>query len=104
MKKGVLLLLLVTSSLFLLIACQSQENAEETTSNSVDPPMESETDIEMKEQREDTIDKDEAETTEQPSEETVIEEEPPIMYRLNEENWALEPIAENIDKNVLLLT
>lgn len=105
MKKGVFLLLLVTSSLFLLIGCQSQENAEEATSNSVDPSMESETDIEMDdEQKESTTDTDKPETTEQPSKETVIEEEPPIMYRLNEENWALEPIAEDVDENVLLLT
>ncbi|GAA0293917.1 peptidoglycan/xylan/chitin deacetylase (PgdA/CDA1 family) [Gracilibacillus halotolerans] len=100
------MLILVCSSMLFLVACQNEnESTDETTSNTDGNTVETEPnlDVETNEDYEELT--NEEDTEEQDTRvEPVTEEDIEVQYRSNEKNWAIEPIEDGIEENVLLLT
>ena len=93
--------LLFCSIFLLLIGCEENVQEQAETESSTDKEI-----TEMKENTDNHVEKQK-----QPDETEVetnltppAEQETKVLYRLNETNWALEPIEEGTDENVVLLT
>lgn len=97
MKK--IIYLLVFCCFFILIGCQDQTKETEPTSDEITESLDSDDNMDNDTQIEDNQ-QEEKETNVTPAPEQEIQ----LLYRLNEDNWSLEPIEDGIDENVVLLT
>lgn len=99
MKK--IIYLLVFCCFFILIGCQDQTKETEPTSDEITESLDSDDNMDNDTQIEDNQQEEkEKETNVTPAPEQEIQ----LLYRLNEDNWSLEPIEDGIDENVVLLT
>lgn len=97
MKK--IIYLLVFCCFFILIGCQDQTKETEPSSDEITESLDSDDNMDNDTQIEDNQ-QEEKETNVTPAPEQEIQ----LLYRLNEDNWSLEPIEDGIDENVVLLT
>lgn len=99
MKK--IIYLLVFCCFFILIGCQDQTKETEPTSDEITESLDSDDNMDNDTQIEDNQQEEkEKETNVTPAPEQEIQ----LLYRLNEDNWSVEPIEDGIDENVVLLT
>lgn len=99
MKK--IIYLLVFCCFFILIGCQDQTKETEPSSDEITESLDSDDNMDNDTQIEDNQQEEkEKETNVTPAPEQEIQ----LLYRLNEDNWSLEPIEDGIDENVVLLT